>query len=105
MTPVNPQAPQSPVKATPDDAVAAPLKNAVGLCLSGGGYRAMVFHLGTLLRLNEAGFLGKLDRISSVSGGSITAGVLGLHWKDLEVIPDAPANKFAIVVDEIRKLA
>ena len=48
------------------------------LCLSGGGYRAMVFHLGALWRLNELGYLPRLDRISSVSGGSITAGVLGL---------------------------
>jgi hypothetical protein len=26
----------------------------IGLCLSGGGYRAAVFQLGSLLRLNEA---------------------------------------------------
>ena len=54
------------------------------LCLSGGGYRAMVFHLGTLIRLNELGQLRKLARVSSVSGGSITAGVLGLNWKKLK---------------------
>ena len=100
-----PQAAQSPVRAIPGDAVAAPLKNAAGLCLSGGGYRAMVFHLGTLWRLNEAAWLGKLDRISSVSGGSITAGVLGLHWKDIGVTPNAPAPRFSIIVDEVRKLA
>lgn len=56
----------------------------VGLCLSGGGYRAMLFHLGTLWRLNDAGYLPKLTRISSVSGGSITAGLLGCTWKNLE---------------------
>ena len=56
----------------------------VALCLSGGGYRAMVFHLGTLIRLNELGQLRKLARVSSVSGGSITAGVLGLNWKKLK---------------------
>lgn len=43
-----------------------------------GGYRAMVFHLGVLIRLNEVGLLRWLGRVSSVSGGSITAGVLGL---------------------------
>lgn len=32
----------------------------VGLCLSGGGDRAMVFHLGALRRLNEAGWLPRL---------------------------------------------
>lgn len=58
-------------------------KPGIALCLSGGGYRAMVFHLGALWRLNQLGFLKKLARISSVSGGSITAGVLALAWKDL----------------------
>jgi NTE family protein len=55
--------------------------------------------------LNELGYLGKLDRISSVSGGSITAGVLGAHWGELGITPNAPATKFSIVVDEVRKLA
>src|SRR5688572_7117030 len=55
----------------------------IALCLSGGGYRAMIFHLGALWRLNQLGFLKKLSRISSVSGGSITAGVLALAWKQL----------------------
>jgi len=81
------------------------LKNAIGLCLSGGGYRAMLFHIGTLWRLNEAAYLGKLDRISSVSGGSITAGVLALHWKELGIGPDAPASRFSVVVEEVRKIA
>ncbi len=60
-----------------DEAIREP-EAGIALCLSGGGYRAMLFHLGSLWRLNELGFLPKLDRISSVSGGSITAGVLGL---------------------------
>src|SRR5215467_3631485 len=55
----------------------------MALCLSGGGYRAMLFHLGALWRLNEVGLLKGLKRISSVSGGSITAGMLGLKWKQL----------------------
>ena len=55
----------------------------MGLCLSGGGYRAMIFHVGVLWRLYEAGLLLKLKRISSVSGGSITAGVLALKWNRL----------------------
>ena len=63
--------------------VAKPPAPGMALCLSGGGYRAMVFHLGALLRLNEAGLLKKLNRVSSVSGGSITAGMLGLRWNAL----------------------
>jgi len=45
----------------------------IALCLSGGGYRAMIFHLGALIRLNVVGLLMPLNRVSSVSGGSITA--------------------------------
>src|SRR5262245_53785101 len=55
----------------------------IALCLSGGGYRAMLFHVGALWRFAELGYLKKLDRISSVSGGSITAAVLGLKWSAL----------------------
>jgi predicted acylesterase/phospholipase RssA len=52
----------------------------LGLCLSGGGYRAMLFHAGVLCRLNELGWLKKLDAIASVSGGSLAAGLLGAIW-------------------------
>ena len=70
----------------------------VGLALSGGGYRATLFHIGTLWRLNELGYLPKLKRICSVSGGSITAGVLGLRWKRLNFNEQGVADNF---VDEI----
>lgn len=56
-----------------------PLKQAPALALSGGGYRAMLFHAGALLRLNDLGYLPKIERFSSVSGGSITAGVLAMN--------------------------
>jgi NTE family protein len=56
----------------------------VALCLSGGGYRAMLFHVGVVWRLHDAGWLQRLDRVSSVSGGSITAGALALAWPRLE---------------------
>lgn len=66
-----------------------------GLALSGGGYRAMLFHLGTFQRLHETGVLASLARISSVSGGSITAAKVALEWRH---IPDAGA--FAARVTE-----
>lgn len=78
----------------------ASLHRGIGLCLSGGGFRAMLFHLGTLWRLNEIGYLPKLNRISSVSGGSITAGVLGLKWNDLQFDTTGVASNF---LDEIVK--
>jgi NTE family protein len=43
----------------------------------------MVFHIGAVWRLYETGLLQNLKRISSVSGGSITAGVLALKWKQI----------------------
>lgn len=55
----------------------------IGLCLSGGGYRAMLFHAGALWRLAETGQLARVTRIASVSGGSIAAGVLALAWPSL----------------------
>lgn len=72
----------------------------VGLSLSGGGYRAMVFHLGALRRLNEAGWLPRLTRVASVSGGSIIAGVLALAWKDLDFDADGVARRFGELVEE-----
>src|SRR5262245_42128978 len=73
----------NPVRITPVDPPEQTLDPGIGLCLSGGGYRAMLFHLGSIWRLYETGMLRKVVRISSVSGGSITAGVLGLNWKNL----------------------
>lgn len=82
----------------------AGIEDGVALSLSGGGYRAMVFHVGALYRLNEVGLLGKLTRISSVSGGSITAGALGLLWDKLE-FKDGKAAKFDLLVERIRAMA
>jgi NTE family protein len=43
----------------------------IGVSLSGGGFRAAAFHLGTLRYLYKAGVLGEIDFLSTVSGGSI----------------------------------
>jgi NTE family protein len=73
------------------------------LALSGGGFRATLYHLGALIRLNELGLLTKLERISSVSGGSITAGVLAKAWQDLNVRDGVITNFDAEVVKPIRE--
>ncbi len=76
----------------------------IGLALSGGGFRATLFHIGTLLRLNELGWLPKLTRITSVSGGSITAGVLGNRWNKLIFDQSDVAKNFGqVVVDPLRR--
>jgi len=77
----------------------------IGLCLSGGGYRAMLFHAGALLRLNDAGLLARLDRVSAVSGGSLTAAVLGWRWGRLDFRDGVAANLGDEVVAPLRALA
>lgn len=74
----------------------------IGLALSGGGFRATLFGLGSLWRLNEAGLLGRLDRISSVSGGSILAGLLAHRWKRLEFVEGRATNFEQEVADPLR---
>ncbi len=54
-------------------------RQGTSLCLSGGGYRAALFHLGAFRRLNELGLLARIDTFSSVSGGSVAAAVLAEH--------------------------
>lgn len=56
----------------------------VGLCLSGGGFRATLFHVGSLRRLNELCILSRVAESTSVSGGSITNGVLATRWERLK---------------------
>ena len=75
------------------------------LALSGGGYRAMLFHAGALIRLNEARLLGAMKRISCVSGGSITGGVLGLRWGALHFQNGSATNLLEQVIAPVRRLA
>jgi NTE family protein len=76
------------------------------LCLSGGGYRAMTFHAGALAQLNEIGYLPRLAFVSSVSGGSIAAGVLGLAWRHLRFDAAGRADNFGeLVLEPIRAMA
>ena len=55
----------------------AALDKTIGLALSGGGSRAVAFHLGTLRALEDLKLLDEVDVVSGVSGGSIMTGLLG----------------------------
>jgi NTE family protein len=84
--------------------VADPLD--IGLALSGGGYRAMLFNLGSVWRLNELGWLRKIDIITSVSGGSILNGVLATRWGQLDWNAQGVASNFAqVMADPVRAMA
>jgi NTE family protein len=48
----------------------------IGLCFSGGGFRASFYALGVLRYLAEAGLLADVVAVSAVSGGSIAAAAL-----------------------------
>lgn len=60
----------------------------LALALSGGGIRAAVFHLGVLRQLAEQGLLEKVAYVSTVSGGSLLAGLVfrysGYTWPSSE---------------------
>lgn len=56
--------------------------NRLGLSLSGGGYRATAFHLGTLKKLHDLGILHEVDVVSTISGGSITGACYCTSGKD-----------------------
>jgi NTE family protein len=93
-----PPAPGAPVRSIPADTAAAGPEAGRALCLSGGGYRAMLFHVGAIWRLYDSGQLPSLKRISSVSGGSIAAGVLALKWNVLTTgAPSRPAFERELV--------
>lgn len=96
-----------PVRVMPLEDEADPSLTGIALCLSGGGYRAMLFHVGAIWRMNEAGLLTSLKRVSSVSGGSMTAGVLGMNWHKLQRDPSGKVvtNLDQVLVSPIRSLA
>ena len=55
-----------------------------GLALSGGGIRATLFHYGAIRRINDLGYLRRLDRVAGVSDGAIAAGFLARSWDKLQ---------------------
>lgn len=51
-------------------------QRAIGLALSGGGIRAMAFHCGVIRWLAETGRLERVIHVSTVSGGTLGAGLV-----------------------------
>jgi predicted acylesterase/phospholipase RssA len=55
----------------------------VGLALSGGGFRASLYHIGVLARLADLDMLRHIEAISCVSGGSILGAYYYLELRHL----------------------
>ena len=61
-------------------APSTPDHSTVGLCFSGGGFRASFYALGVMRYLGEARLLERVVAISAVSGGSIATAALADRW-------------------------
>jgi NTE family protein len=81
------------------------MRRPIGLALSGGGFRAMLFHAGGLVRLNELGLLGALDEIGGVSGGALVAGRLAAAWHRLAFVGGRAANLWEEVIHPLVEFA
>jgi predicted acylesterase/phospholipase RssA len=82
----------------------------VGLALSGGGYRASLFHIGVLARLAECKVLRHVEVLSCVSGGSIVGAYYYLklrrllqNTRDEDVTDDDYLGLVREVADEFLK--
>ena len=72
--PAPPRSPLDPI---------APSRRPLGVALSGGGIRAALTGLGTLRLLSDVGRLSDVRHLTSVSGGSIVAGLVACRWGEL----------------------
>lgn len=78
----------------------------LGLALSGGGFRASLFHIGLLAQMARLGLLRHVEAISTVSGGSIIGALYYLHIKRLledktdEAVTD---DDFVAIVQQIER--
>jgi predicted acylesterase/phospholipase RssA len=59
-----------------DYALTSVIRGKLGLALSGGGFRASLYHIGMLAKLAELDLLRSIEYLSCVSGGSI----IGAHY-------------------------
>jgi NTE family protein len=82
-----------------------PANPGIALCLSGGGYRAVLFNAGAVLRLSEAGLLQRATRICGVSGGAIVAGLVAVHWSRMAVDGFSPDAVRREIIGPLRALA
>src|SRR5947207_9542832 len=79
----------------------------IGLALSGGGFRATLFHLGLVVAFRQLGRLKEVGVVSCVSGGSIIGAHLVLDWHryislDEAIFAQAARELVAITTADVR---
>ena len=75
----------------------------IGLALSGGGFRASLFHLGVIRRLEELGVMKNVAAISSVSGGSIIAAYYLIEMERRLRERRAEVESGTLTIDQVRQ--
>jgi Patatin-like phospholipase len=93
-----------------DAALTSAFVGKIGLALSGGGFRASLFHIGVLARLAELDLLRHVEILSCVSGGSIIGAHYYLQLKEmlettaLETLgDDAIRDRYIAMVQRVAK--
>ncbi|NOT53803.1 MAG: patatin family protein [Deltaproteobacteria bacterium] len=66
-----------------DNALTSVIRGKIGVALSGGGFRASLFHIGVLAKLAELDLLRSVEFLSCVSGGSIIGAYYYLEVRHL----------------------
>jgi predicted acylesterase/phospholipase RssA len=81
----------------------------IGIALSGGGLRAVLFHLGVIRFLSEANLLCRTKRICSISGGSVLSAHLVLNWEQYlqadTALTGSPHEPFSAVSKSLIRFA
>jgi NTE family protein len=75
------------------------------LCLSGGGYRAALYHAGGLLALSENDQMKDIAVISASSGGALTAAILALNYDSIRSKEYSPESIELNVTSQVQEIA
>jgi predicted acylesterase/phospholipase RssA len=86
-----------------DHAVSALFGGKIGVALSGGGFRASLFHIGVLAKLAELDLLRHVEVISCVSGGSIIGAFYYLELKKLLESGNTSRADYLQLVEDVAK--
>lgn len=78
---------------------ALPWPGAIGICLSGGGYRAAGVHLGVLAYLDRLGILGNVRMLSAVSGATVTCASYAISLVEKQAFADYFCDVYAFIRD------